>query len=333
MDLFLGAEIPQSAQRRWSSSRRAAALLLFVVAFLTPFAARAQQKTLYLDRLTMAGAPDDGIAVWRPYTSQKTRLFAQMGLGLTFSPLLLRTIAQDNNPALQNYNNSPVSSQLIDYATVGAELGSRATFVANLPIILYQSGSDPSPAGVRGVGSIQSPALMDARLDARALLYQADDKSWRLAGGMSFYVPSGAQYSYGGDGSTHTALNMSVETLVRDLIIVGNMGFHFRPKSVVGELTVGNELTLGAGIFWPLRNGRLRVGGSLNFSSGLEVFTGPNKVETTTIFTARNTPLEWLAEGRMLLDQKGQLWAGGGLGTRLDTGYGAPDVRILALIG
>ncbi len=332
MDLFFGAEIPQ-AQRKWWSSRRATALFLFIVAFLTPFEASAQQKTLYLDRLTMAGAPDDGIAVWRPYTSQKTRFFAQMGLGLTFSPLLLRTISRDNNPQLQTYNNSPVSSQLIDYATVGAELAARVTFIVNLPVILYQSGSDPSPAGVRGVGTMQRPALMDARLDLRGLLYEADDKKTRLGGGMSFYAPTGAQYSYGGDGKTHTSLNMSVETLVRDLIIVGNLGFHFRPKGAIGELVVGNELTMGAGIFWPMRDGRIRVGGSLNFSTGIEVFTGSNKVDTSTIFTARNTPLEWLAEGRMFLDEKRQLWAGGGLGTRLDTGYGAPDVRILALIG
>ena len=332
MDLFFGAEIPLPWRKRWTCSRRAFALLLFAVALLTPFAARAQQKTLYLDRLTMAGAPDDGIGVWRPYTSPKTRLFAQMGLGLTFSPLLLRTISKDNNPALQTYSDSPVSHQLIDYASVGAELGGRATFVANFPVILYQNGSDPTPAGVRGVGTLQAPALMDARLDARALLYQADDNGWRLGASMSFYVPSGARFSYGGDGSTHTSLNMSAETKIRDLIMAINAGWHFRPKGVIGELTVGNELTMGLGLFWPMRDGRIRVGGSLLFSTGIETFT-TNRIDTSTFLTARNTPLEWLAEGRMALDQSGQLWAGGGFGTRLDTGYGAPDVRILALIG
>jgi outer membrane protein OmpA-like peptidoglycan-associated protein len=333
LDLFFGAEIPLPAQRRWTCSRRAVALLAFVVALLTPFAAGAQRKTLYLDRLTMAGAPDDGFAVWRPYTSARTRLFAQMGLGLTFSPLLLRTISGDNNPALQNYTKSPVSHQVIDYATVGAELGGRVTFIANFPVILYQSGSDPSPANVRGVGTLQSPVLMDARLDVRGLLYQADDKKWLLAGGMSFYVPSGARFSYGGDGSTHTSLNMSTETVLRDLILVVNGGLHFRPKGVIGNLAVGNELTLAVGAFWPMRDGRIRVGGSMMFSTGLEGFVDSNRVATSTFMSARNSPLEWLAEGRMALDATGQLWAGGGFGTRLDTGYGAPDVRMLAVIG
>ena len=281
----------------------------------------------------MAGAPDDGFAVWRPYTSAKTRLFAQMGLGLTFSPLLLRTISTDNNPLLQDYRASPVAQQLIDYATVGAELGGRMTFVANFPIILYQGGSSPTPAGVRGVGTTASPALMDVRLDVRGLIYKADDGQWLIGTGMSFYVPSGAAFSYGGDGKAHTSLNMSVETLVRDLILVMNGGLHFRPKGVVGELNVGNEITLGMGLFWPMRDGRIRVGGSLNFSTGLESFVTASRVESSTFFSARNTPLEWLAEGRMALDPTGQLWAGGGFGTRLSTGYGAPDVRILAVIG
>jgi outer membrane protein OmpA-like peptidoglycan-associated protein len=101
---------------------------------------------------------------------------------------------------------------------------------------------------------------------------------------------------------------------------------------VVGELTVGNELGLGLGAYYPMRDGRIRVGGSVNFSTGLESFP-TNGTEKSTFFSARNTPLEWLAEGRMALDATGQLWAGGGFGTRLSTGYGAPDVRILAVIG
>jgi OmpA-OmpF porin, OOP family len=333
LDLFFGAEIPLPLQQRWTRPKRAVALLAFVVAILTPIAASAQQKTLYLDRLTMAGAPDDGFAVWRPYTSTKTRLFAQMGLGLTFSPLLLRTVSRDNNPALQNYTDSPVGQQLIDYATVGAELGGRMTFVANFPVILYQGGANPSVANVRGVGTLQSPALMDARLDLRGLLYQADDNQWRIGGGMSFYVPSGAAFSYGGDGKTHTSLNMSAETLIRDLILVMNGGLHFRPKGVIGELNVGNEVTLGMGLFWPMRDGRIRLGGSVLFSTGLESFVAASRVESSTFFSARNTPIEWLAEGRMALDPSGQFWAGGGFGTRLSTGYGAPDVRMLAVIG
>jgi outer membrane protein OmpA-like peptidoglycan-associated protein len=300
-----------------------------------PRAAHAQQKTLYLDRLTIAGAPDDGIAVWRPYESPRSRFFAQMALGFTLNPLRLRTIAQEaGNSALRRYSSAPVSTQLIDYATVGAEVGGRATFLLTLPFALYESGSDPSPAGVKGVGNLEPFALMDARLDFRGLVYRTDDKKWLFGAGISFFIPIGAQFSYGGDGSTHTALNLSVETYVRDLIIAVNTGLHMRPFGVVGELGVGNEWTLAAGAYLPLREGRLRVGGSLNMSTGTEsVRAGAQSTENSTFFAGRNTPLEWLAEGRMALDQTRQLWLGGGLGTRLDTGYGAPDLRVLVMVG
>ena len=43
--------------------------------------ARAQQATFYLDRLYMAGAPEDAIGLWRPQMGAKTRFYGQAGLG------------------------------------------------------------------------------------------------------------------------------------------------------------------------------------------------------------------------------------------------------------
>ncbi len=308
-------------------------LLLGLWVLFFPKQALAQQKTIYLDRLTIGGAPDDGIAFWRPYVSPQPRVFAQMGLGFTLNPLHLRTVALDNEPRLRIYNQHPVSSQLIDYATVGIEAGGHAAFLITLPFTLYQSGTDPSPVNVRGVGNLEPFALMDTRLDARARLFQTDDKRWLFGGGLSFFLPSGAQYSYGGDGAISTAFNVSVETYIRNITLVVNSGLHIRPIGVVGELAVGDEWTLGVGGFLPLRDGKYRVGGSIWMSTGTESLTAQSRVENSTFLSARNTPIEWMAEGRMALDPTRQLWVGGGLGTRLSTGYGAPDVRVLALIG
>ncbi|HKQ67797.1 MAG TPA: OmpA family protein [Polyangiaceae bacterium] len=306
------------------------AVLALAVALFSSRAAHAQQKTLYLDRLTIGGAPDDGIAIWRPYQSPKTRFFAQMALGFTASPLRIRTVA----PAPpRSYSKSPVSSQLIDYVSAGVEIGGRAAILATFPFALYQSGSDPTVAGVRGVGNLEPFAAMDMRLDFRGLVFRTDDRRWLFGAGISFFIPTGSQFNYGGDGATHTALNFSAETYVRDVIVAVNTGLHFRPTGVVGELAVGDEWLLGIGAYLPLRDGRVRVGGSLNLSTGIEKLAGQSRAASSTFFSARNTPLEWLAEGRMALDQKRQLWFGGGLGTRLDTGYGAPDLRVLAVIG
>src|SRR5436190_16982585 len=55
-------------------------------AALSPGIARAQNKTFYLDRLFMAGAPDDAIGVWRPQMGENTRFFGQLGFGFAYQP-------------------------------------------------------------------------------------------------------------------------------------------------------------------------------------------------------------------------------------------------------
>jgi OOP family OmpA-OmpF porin len=319
--------------RRSSGWRVVFVLAATLAVLLSSQRAEAQQKTMYLDRLAIGGAPDDGIAIWRPYVHPRTRFFAQMALGFALNPLRLGTVAPTTSTGLGNYPGNPVSSQIIDYATGGVELANRATMLVTLPIALYQSGTDPTRAGVRGVGSIRSLTLLDMRLDGRAVFYRSDDQRLAFAAGISVYLPTGGQFSYAGDGGTHASFNVAMETYVRDIIVAVNTGLHLRPAGVVGELAVGNEWTLGAGAFLPLRDNTVRVGFQMYMSTGLESLAGQSQVSKSTFLSTRNTPLEWLAEGRMALDPTRQLWVGGGLGTRLDSGYGAPDLRLIATIG
>ncbi|MEP7127098.1 MAG: hypothetical protein ABJE95_39560, partial [Byssovorax sp.] len=79
---------------RFSSSslrRRAPRALTALVAAssigLLPSLARAQTATFTVDRLVMAGGPDDGIGVWRPDVAHDTRFFGQVGLGFALNPL------------------------------------------------------------------------------------------------------------------------------------------------------------------------------------------------------------------------------------------------------
>jgi outer membrane protein OmpA-like peptidoglycan-associated protein len=310
----------------------ALALVIGALVVLAPARVEAQQKTFYLDRLTVGGAPDDPIGLWRPFAAPQSRFFAQLGLGFALNPLHLSTIAPDG-ARLDQVSGNPVSTQLISYPTLGFEIGSRLTLMATLPFALYQSGSDPSAAGVSGSGNLEPFALFDLRLDARGIIYRSDDKKFLFGTGLSLYAPTGAQFSYGGDGAVHTAWSVAVESYLRDVIVVGNLGVHFRPRGSVGELAVGDELTLGVGGFLPLRNGLFRVGGEIFMSTGLESLAAQSRVEKSTFLSKRNTPIEWLAEARAWLDPGRQLWISGGLGTRLDSGYGAPDFRIIAMVG
>jgi outer membrane protein OmpA-like peptidoglycan-associated protein len=99
------------------------------------------------------------------------------------------------------------------------------------------------------------------------------------------------------------------------------------PVSVLG---VSSELRWALSAFIPLRDDALRLGGSLWGTTGI----GKNdQTGDGTFFAGENTDLEWLAEVRMKLIDDNPLYFSGGGGTRLAAGYGAPDVRLLAMIG
>src|SRR5687768_7798797 len=69
----------------WAWIISLAAVFSTLVLFARP--AEAQDKTFYLDRLQIAGAPDDAIALWRPQMSEKTRFYGQFALGFAMNPL------------------------------------------------------------------------------------------------------------------------------------------------------------------------------------------------------------------------------------------------------
>ena len=89
-----------------------------------------------------------------------------------------------------------------------------------------------------------------------------------------------------------------METYIRDLIIAVNTGLHMRPTGVVGALAVANEWTLGVGApFLPLRDGRLRVGGSLTMSTGTETLKGQPGSPNTARSSRRETPRSMARRG------------------------------------
>lgn len=291
----------------------------------------AQQRTFYLDRLTVGGAPDDGLALWRPITSERTRFFGQMALGFTLNPLRVATVAPATRQREQTGNT--VTTQLIDYATIGAEISDRLTLSATLPVALYESGNDPRSAGVGNGVALKAVAAHDLRLDGRLRLWSNQARTFHLGIGGSYYAAIGNPYSFASDSSGHGALETSIEADLGGLIVVGNAGVHFRPGNTLGQLGIGNELVVRGGVFYPMRDGRIRLGAEVFGSTGLgDVKTQTGEVQQSFL-SGRNTPFEWLAEGRFALDESKQSWFGVGGGTRLTLGYGAPDFRLLAAIG
>jgi OmpA-OmpF porin, OOP family len=334
----VGARAPGKSLRR---SRRAArwplGLGLAALAALAPSSAWAQAQTFYLDRLVIGGAPDDGIGIWRPTMSEKTRFFGQIGLGFSYLPFRIENDVHNPTQAalFGETTGSPVDDQLITYLDVGVEILDRLALQIELPVILYQHANptnnstaevDTSPVGAA------STAAMDTRLDARVIVFRNDARNFKLGLNGAIWFPTGDTTSYGGDGSATGSLGLAAEYDFRSAFVVLNTGVHFRPGATVNDFAVTSEWTWGGGVFLPLRGGAARLGAEVFGSVGLGSGSAPNGPDQALTTTAPNLPAEWMAEGRFALDAKRRGWVGIGGGTRLSTGY-APDFRLVGVLG
>jgi outer membrane protein OmpA-like peptidoglycan-associated protein len=304
-------------------------------ATLAPRAAEAQQSTFYLDRIQISGAPDDGVVVWRPYVAEKTRFYAATALGYTLNPL--RDSAVTTIPNVQQVIGNPVSNQMIWYLNAGAEIVGRVTVGVSLPIILFQTGgTDPQAEKIGSGLSRRDFVGEDLRFNVKVKVYQSDNRKLQLGVGGAFWVPTGSYIDFASDGQATAYVYGAGEYDFGALQIAGTLGPQFRPdNSITGAgtgtpLDVTSELRWTAGVFFPMRQGQLRLAADLWGSTGIGTGDASGK---STFFSERNTDLEWMGELRANLSKTANLYFNGAFGTRLSNGYGAPDVRILAMVG
>jgi outer membrane protein OmpA-like peptidoglycan-associated protein len=295
--------------------------------------AEAQVGYFYLDRAQVSGAPDDGFMVWRPKAHEVTRFYAFTALGYTHNPLHAETVT--DNGEVEAQMDHPVQGQLIQYLHVGTEVAGRVGLNISLPVQwLKISGDDPQGAGVGQGGMEDYPiAIHDLRFDARLMLHESNNRKLRLGLGGALWAPTGNTIAFTSDDALTGYVYGAGEIDFGKFFLSGNIGPHFRPERAIGgpegALSVDDELRFAFGGYLPIRNDKYRIGIELWGTTGLAPAPGDNN----TFFGTKNTDLEWLAQGRMWLDQKQRVWAMGGFGTRTFAGYGAPDFRVLASIG
>src|SRR5258708_38251480 len=97
----------------------AAAFTAGLYVAVAPHEAEAQATTFTLDRLRIGGAPEDGIAVWRPDMGDETkaRFYGQLDVGFSLDPFRIEQHIQDPVLArrLAGLSGAPVQTQTIAY--------------------------------------------------------------------------------------------------------------------------------------------------------------------------------------------------------------------------
>jgi outer membrane protein OmpA-like peptidoglycan-associated protein len=312
----------------------ASACLAALALLLFPAEARAQASYFYLDRAQLSGAPDDGFMVWRPHMSEETRFYGFAALGYAHNPLRDETVTADSD--IENQISDPIRGQINGYAHIGMEVSRRLSLNIALPIMLYKfTSDDPLYAGV-GEGGIDGnrAAIHDVRFDARVMVFESDSRKLRLGLGGALWAPTGNGGAFTSDDALSGYVFGAGELDFGKWFLTGNIGPQFREERSIGgpngDLYTDSELRYAFGAYLPLRGGKIRPGVELWGTTGIAP-VGPT--EESTFFGSRNTTIEWLAQVRMLLDQRQRVWFMGGAGTRLFTGYGAADIRLLVSIG
>jgi OOP family OmpA-OmpF porin len=333
--------------RKKTGKRALFASLGGVAALFAAGSANAQTSTFHLDRLEVPGAPDDGLVLMRPVTQPKTIFFGQLALGYSRDPLHTSNITNDG-PTLKNSDTAVIRDQFTEYATIGFQFLNRVTIAATLPATLVQDGSNPNYAtgvfgGTTSSDSVQTsgPALDDLRLDARAVIARTNNERGAVGAALSFWAPTGSTANFGGDGQATIMPSIQGEYDFKYFILDANTGVAFRPDRHLNQpanadngLGVGDEWRWAVGGFVPLKGGKYRLGATIFGQTGLENSAGTdNQGVGNTIFTKRNTPIEWNVEGRMKLGPKDRWWVGFGGGTLIANGYGAPDLRLVGMVG
>jgi hypothetical protein len=318
--------------RLFGSSSRALSIVLLGLALLSiSTTAAAQERTFYLDRAQISGAPDDGFMLWRPFMHERTRFYGMAALGYSHRPLRAETLAVNQQTA--DRIEDPIRGQFITYLSVGTEIASRFGFNVSLPVVAYQfRGDDPQARGVGGGFDTAAVAMHDLRLDARVKAHESNNRKFRLGLGGAAWVPTGDPESFTSDRSVTGWLYGSTEYDFGKFLIGGMLGPHFRPErgisGTAADFALSSEMRWVVGAYLPLREGKIRLGAEVWGTTGLTEADGES-----TFFAEKNTDIEWLAQARFALGQQQRTWVMAGGGTRLAAGYGAPDFRILASIG
>ena len=265
----------------------------------------ARAQDFNADRYTAPPSPADLLWVERADPGGgHLRPFGRLTLGYADDPLVLVNTndADDERKVLD--------SQAALYLSAGLMLWSRVQVALVAPGYLQSTDPALDEEGVR---------MGNPGLDLRVVALDRKE-AFELAFAATARAPIGAQDALVADDGPTVAPRVIVgRQLDENGTFVGaSVGTLLRGSRGVGDLDVGSELTFNAGAL---------VAANRSFGVTAEI-SGTTGFEDP--FAERQTPLELTGGLRW---NAGGIVAAAGAGTGITSGYGAPDVRLLASIG
>lgn len=229
------------------------------------------------------------------------------------APLVIR-------PASGGDGSKLVSDQLFLHLNASLALFDRLLLNVNVPFLLATGGDSPTAGGTTFT-SPNSAAVGDIRLGARVRLFGEPRDPLQIAFEARLWAPSGSRSEFTGDGRTRFAPLAVVGGEVESVVWTASIGPSLRPDRRLLDVSLGTELTFGAGVAVRVLDKHLQVGPELY---GATVVGGAGNA-----FARNATGAELLLGAKYRVDA----WVMGlGVGPGLGVGVGVPDVRALASV-
>ncbi|MCB9709418.1 MAG: hypothetical protein H6714_11570, partial [Myxococcales bacterium] len=289
---------------------------LLSTAALSVMATSAQAQTVNINHFRPAELARDGFAISRPDDQGHLKFGAQLHLEYANDPLVyLNNTANNNSEAF-----SVIEHQLVSHLTLSLGLWDRLVLFAGLPVnLIMDEGSNAF--GVTADG----PGIGDVYAGARLRLVGERDDVGALALQVTGTFPTADladdNQLFSGDDSPMVHPELLMELRAKGVRLTGNVGARFREARPLPGISVDDELTYGAALTLPLVRDRLDMMGELWGSTALNDDFGKRG----------NSPLEAL--GGLKYYSAGGFTVGAAGGGGILGGYGAPDFRVMAMLG
>lgn len=192
-----------------------------------------------------------------------------------------------------------------------------------LPVALYQSGEDLAEFGSPGQ-SVGGVALSDVRVIPKLrLLDPAKMGGFGVALLAPISIPVGDESQFLGEGAWRAELRLAADWRYESFAIAANVGYAIRPQREARNLALDDNFRYSLGLQAPTGIDRVKLIGSI---FGNVQTTSERLIAGRTQGDNPASPAEWLAGVRIELPADLAIQAGGG--TALNSGIGAPDLRL-----
>lgn len=274
--------------------------------------AAAQQTGFAVDRFE----PSERGSNWFVNDSLDLRGRVRPALGVVgdygYKPLVAYDLAGNERTAI-------VRHQLFLHLGGSLVLWDRLRLGVNLPVAVFQDGDATVVNGV-AFEPADKASVSDLRISADVRLVGETTDPFTLAIGMRVWAPTGMRSQFTSDGSVRLGPQALVAGDIGLFTYAARLAIIYRARDdSYGGSDLGSELFGSAAAGIRAIDRRLVVGPEAWASS---VFSGSD-----TFFKTRSTPVEWIMG--IHYDVVRDFRVGGGVGSGLTRGYGAPELRAL----